>query len=137
MKLSPEFLVAGLIKSATNGRIASVRLRRIITLIIIPVWIAGIAISIDGFITALDASTKYKEYEWKLKRFNQSVRPDGYIYDNSFNQLKDDYQSEMWKYERKKDGYFYILYFLLICLIIPWVLTRIIFWIIDADKATE
>jgi hypothetical protein len=133
LKLSPENWIAGLVKSATNGRIISVRLRRILTLIIIPIWITGLVISIQGFFDARKATAYYNEQKARLDYLNSTYRNDNGRYDNSRN----DYQSGMNWAEGKMNGYYYGLYFILLCFIIPWLITRIAFWIIDAKEVEQ
>jgi hypothetical protein len=71
LKLSPEHLVARYLRSATNGKVLSVRKNRILTLLIFPIWI--IAIIIGGVATkdAIDAVPNYKAIqEFKRGPYN-------------------------------------------------------------------
>lgn len=133
LKLSPEYWISGLVKSATNGKKISVRLRRILTLIIIPLWIMGIAISVEGFIKAKEATHKYKHFKSRLESLNMMYPNDNGRFDGT----RSDYMASMNEAERNTGGYCYWIYFLLLCLIIPWVVARLVFWIIDAKEVGQ
>jgi len=68
LKLSPEFLVARFVKSATNGRKTSVKLSRILTIIVLPIWLGSIVIATDSYIQAFKAVPKYRTIQNFKKR---------------------------------------------------------------------
>lgn len=133
IKLSPEYWIGGLIKSATNGRVIPVKTKRILTSIIIPIWIVGLIICIQGFTEARKASKYYNEQKVRLDALNSTYSRDNGKFDNS----RGDYLSGMRWAEEKMNGYYYGIYFLLICFVIPWVIVRLIFWVMDSDKTKE
>lgn len=113
MKISPEHWVDKFIRSATNGRIVSVKLRRVLTLIVIPIWFLGLIYSL-------------------LWLYVGCVN--GYIY--WFRPLIEAYNKKIIFSEL----IFSLLapaFYLLICFIIPWIIVRLIFWVIDADNVTK
>lgn len=104
LNLSPELLVAKYIKSATNGRSISVRLRRILSLAFIPIWIFAIYKFISHIISTIHIRIRYNDlYETGFLRMN-------------------------WPIHLGVTLQFFAFIFL------PWIILRVIFWIIDADK---
>jgi len=99
-KLSPEHIIARFIKSATNGRSVSPRIRRLITIIIFPIWVIGLLfclwISIDMII------------------YNEMIKHPILFLDFD----------EAWSF----------LYFILLAIILPFIILKLTFWVIDADK---
>lgn len=67
LTFSPESWVAGYIKSATKGTVISIRLRRILTLVFIPIWIGSIVFSIPSYMEAFKAVPKYNRLQ-ELKK---------------------------------------------------------------------
>lgn len=128
LNLSPELLIANYVKSATNGRIISVRLRRILTLIIIPLWLGLLIWS--GIMTS-EGISAFKE----VKKIENSIRETNKFYGDA------DHigilEVELSRAEDSKDLIYYLPAFLVLGFIVPWVILRLIFWIIDADKAKE
>ena len=136
LKLSPEYWVGRFIKSATNGKSISVRLKRILTLILIPIWIGGLAWT--GYMTyiGITAYQKVKKIEYSIRETNKfysrynpntgSFTTDPYY----LNQL----ESRLAIQQDNKDLVYYLPLFLLIGFVLPWILLRLIFWIVDADK---
>lgn len=126
--LSPELLIAKYVKSATNGRIISVRLRRIMTLIIIPIWLG---LLIWSAIMTYQGITAFKE----IKKIENSIRETNKFYGdaNHIGIL----EVELSRAEDSKDLIYYFPASLILGFIIPWVILRMMYWIIDADKAKE
>ena len=99
-KLSPENIIANFIKSATNGRAVSPKLRRILTIIIFPIWVLGLAF-----------------YLWvtiDMIMYNDMIKHPIRFLDFD----------EAWS----------IIYFILIAFIIPFIILKLTFWVIDADR---
>lgn len=112
-KLSPELLVSRYIKSATKGRNVSIRTRRFLTLVLLPIWAMGLLWSLIAFYYGCLDTILY---------FNLSPA------DNFGNYVVfDEYLLCIMA----------IPIYLCICFILPWVVVRLIFWIVDADKAHE
>jgi hypothetical protein len=128
LNLSPELLIANYIKSGTKGRIISVRLRRILTLIIIPTWL--------GFLVWSGAATYQGISAFNdVKRIENSIRETNKFYgDTNHTQLL---ELELYRAEDAKDLVYYLPVFLIVSLLIPWLILRIIFWIIDAESNKE
>lgn len=108
IKLSPEYWVGGLIKSATNGRIISARLRRILTIILISIW----ALSITQIIMSI----------LDIKREL-----------NAYNKNPHTYPEYILKHNLKEP--IEIIIYVVLFMILPWLIIRLVFWVIDADKA--
>lgn len=99
-------------------------------------WIIGLILVVQGFIKAKEATKEYKQAKVRLEAINSMYPND----DGRFDMTRNEWRSVMWEAERKTDGYYYGIYYLLICFIIPWVILRLVFWIIDAkelDKVSE
>jgi hypothetical protein len=112
-KFSPELWVARFIKSATNGKTVSIRVRRILTLIVIPIWLLGLIWSLLAFYIGCIETYQY---------FNLSPS------DHFGNYVViDEYMMRILA----------IPIYLLICFATPWAITRLTFWIVDADKVRE
>jgi hypothetical protein len=135
--LSPELIIARLIKSATNGRIISVRLRRILTLIIFPIWVIGLSLAIYLLVQASSALSERDE-----------VTNDIRIYEGKARTQKDlewAYNERVFSLQKEQStldttifhGFASVFYFIILCFLLPWLILRITFWIIDADKVKE
>jgi len=125
IKISPEIWIAKFVKSATNGRVITVRLRRILTLLILPIWLLGLGITSYYCYKAIIAIPKYNEE----KEIMKSIGGVGYYYPTGYA------NDEMISLEEDIKGFISIIYYLAICFIIPWIILRLTFWIIDADNA--
>jgi hypothetical protein len=137
ISLSPEHLVAKYIKSATNGRNISVRLRRIITLILIPIWIISLVWSISMLyqgVTAIriaekfDKAIKSEGYHHEYRNGNSQIVPNSVYHDL--------WQEKLWEAQNNIDLTYYSLLPILFVFIVPWIILRLVFWVIDA-KETE
>jgi len=133
LQLSPEILVTKYIKSATKRKNIPLRLIRLFTLLMTLVWIIGLILVIQGFIKAKDATKEYKQAKVRLEAINSMYPNDN----GRFDMARDEQRSVMWEAERKTGGYYYGVYYLLICFIAPWIVLRLIFWIVDAKNAPE
>ena len=139
LRLSPELLVAKYVKSATNGKKISIRLKRVLTLILIPVWICGIVWS--GYMTfqGLMAYQKIKKIEYSIRETNKNYsrynpNTGSFTTDQQYlNQL----ESRLAIQKDNRDLIFYLPAFLVIGFVIPWVILRLMFWIIDANNTKE
>lgn len=144
---SPELWVARFIKSATNGKTISVRARRILTLIMIPLWLLGlvwcVTLCYDGTKAIFtyyklkdEASSDMGEY---IKRgLEDQQRIARKMYHNPYLTLT--YKPPDYEYEMKqaKEDILQLLAFpiyVLIFFVTPWIITRLVFWVIDADNA--
>ncbi|MGN6400970.1 MAG: hypothetical protein ACTHMD_10980 [Flavisolibacter sp.] len=118
-KLLPEYWVSGFIKSATNGRTVTVKQRRLITLLAIPIWVIGLIVTIVLVYQAIAA--------WPH-----------YIQAKSYYDL---YQSDYYNYFNLRytvyAGAISLVLYLFICFIAPWTLLRLASWIKDADNVKE
>lgn len=136
-KLSPEYLIAKYIKSATNGRSISVRLRRILTLVLIPLWIAGLVwsgyMSYEGF----KAIRKKNNIEEWLRYARLQYANNNPSMNISENPSILDSEMQLRTQKDRIDLVYYFPAFLVIGFIIPWIVLRLTFWIIDADKGKE
>ena len=128
LNLSPELLIANYVKSATNGRIISVRLRRILTLIIIPLWVG---LLIWSGIMTFQGVTAFRD----VKRIENSIRETNKFYGDAHHTGV--LELELYKAEDAKDLVYYLPAFLISSLLIPWLTLRLIFWIIDAENSKE
>lgn len=107
-KLSPEYLVAKLVKMATNGRVISPIFRRILTIILVPFWILlirGIILSIINIKEEVDI----------------------------YNRAPKMYPKEYFQHNLREPIELIIIFLTLI--VLPWLIVRLIYWVIDADKA--
>jgi hypothetical protein len=147
--ISPERLVAKFIKSATNGRTVSVRKRRILTLIAIPIWLLGFACcatcsynGVKAIFTYYEAKKNYSpEFDKYMEEDIKKMEPLAQkTYHNPYLKLRyvpKDYESEMRRAKREMFQLLAIPVYLIVFFILPWVITRLVFWIVDADKVTE
>lgn len=139
LKLSPEIWVAKYVKSATNGRVISIKLRRILTLVIIPIWLVGFCFMVDYCYDAVIAISKYKKANESVQ-FHQNERKINYGFPANQSYLIPQYESienaiaDREASKTKIYGFVSILYYVLVFYMIPWGILRIIFWIKDADK---
>lgn len=110
LKLSPEFFVSKLIKLATNGRIISAKFRRILTIILIPVWGLSIAHII---MSILDIRTKINEHNR-----NPNDYPDYVLSHNLREPIE-------------------IIIYMIVLIVVPWLLLRLVFWVYDAKEIEQ
>jgi hypothetical protein len=139
LKLSPEYWVMGFVKSATNGKNISIRLRRILTIILTPIWLGGLVWA--GYMTYIGV-TAYQ----KVKKIEHSIRETNKHYSqynpNTGSFTTDPYylrklESRLSIENDNKDLVYCLPAFLVIGFLVPWVLLRLIFWIVDADNTKE
>lgn len=133
LHITPEILVAKYIKSATNRRNISLRLIRLLTLLLFTVWIIGFYLVIQGFINSRDATKEYRQAKVRLEAIDSMYPNDN----GRFDMVRYDLRSAMLAAERKTDGYYFGIYYILICFIIPWVILRVVFWIVDAKEIEQ
>ena len=128
LNLSPEFLIANYVKSATNGRIISVRLRRILTLIIVPLWFGLLVFS---GVATWQGITAFRD----VKRIQNSIRETNKFYGDANH--TGILEIELSRAVDAKDLVYYLPAFLIGSLLIPWLILRAIFWIIDTESTKE
>lgn len=117
-KFSPEFIIAGYFKSATGGRELRPLYRRILTIVIIPIWLCGFA------------WVSYMCYDGIMAEQYYQIHTHSYdaIYYGSFGYMPEP--------RLVLDRFvFPALYYLFFCYIGPWAIMRLVFWVVDADKA--
>lgn len=114
-------VVARFVKSASAGRSVTVRMRRILTFIVIPFWLLGLTWTSINSYHATRSTISYYELKGE-KRWHH------------------DYGSN-WPYhiqlEYEKSGivgFWTIPLYVFVFFLLPWVIVRIVFWIKDADK---
>lgn len=110
MKNLPERLVHKFILSASNGRSVSPKIRRLLTLVVVPIWTLGLIYSLIWFVVGCIEGKKY----W-------------------FGTFDERYQVGV-TYEELLLAVFAPLIYFAICFFIPWTIIRLIFWVKDADK---
>jgi hypothetical protein len=135
LKLSPEYLVAGYIGSATNGRILGPRLRRLLTVIIAPFWTLLLVGLIFTSIGLYKSFTERSEARQDLKEEVRQYNEGHLVYDeayNNFGRAIERIESRT-TYEIKEQ--IEILIYLVAALIAPWLILKLIYWIVDADKS--
>ena len=175
--ISPDLLIAKFIKSATNGRVVTIRTRRVLTLILIPVWLLGLFFTIPIFYEGckaanayLDAKTdrgiRYQDlpedyyvghemHKSMRERFLRNSHPEDTLTAEEWNIIEGKEPEPDWLKEQlesytppvnqaaiddAKAGMFNLLalpLYVLIFFALPWIVLRLIFWVIDADKAKE
>ena len=128
LNLSPELLIANYVKSATNGRIISVRLRRILTLIITPIWLG---LLIWSGVMTYQGITAFRD----VKRIENSIRETNKFYGDANH--TGILEIELSRAKDYTDLVYYLPAFLIISILTPWLILRMIFWVIDADKVKE
>lgn len=128
LNLSPELLIASYIKSATKGRIISVRLRRILTLIIIPVWLGLLVWSGVMTYQGIKAFRDVKRIENSISETNKFYGDANHV---------GILEVELSRAKDYTDLVFYLPAFLISSLLFPWIILRLTFWIIDAESNKE
>lgn len=136
LKISPEYLVVKYINSATNGKVLPIRLGRILTLVIFPLWIVSLAwagaMTFEG-IKSLNKSEAL-EQSIRLERKNNSR----YDYNRSTFVTETPYlemlENKLRVERDKKDLIYYLPTCIVILFFIPWVALRLIYWVADSDK---
>jgi hypothetical protein len=147
--ITPEILVARYITSATKGRKTSIKTRRIITLILIPIWLLGlvwgVTLSYKGakaIFTYYEAKNNQSpELDKQLQEDVKKMEPLAQrMYHNPYLTLSyapKDYESEMGKAKGEMFQLLALPTYFLLFFALPWVITRLVFWIVDAEKAKE
>lgn len=175
--ISPDLLIAKFIKGATNGRVVTIRTRRVLTLILIPVWLLGLLFTIPIFYEGckaanayLDAKTdrgiRYQDlpedysvgHEMRKsmrERFLRNSHPADTLTAQEWNIIEGKEPEPDWLKEQLEsytppvdqaaieDAKVNMLNLLalplygLLLFVIPWIVLRLIYWIVDADKAKE
>lgn len=133
LHISPEILVAKYIKSATKRRNISLRLIRLLTLLLFTVWIIGFYLVIQGFINSREATKEYRQAKVRLEALDSMYPNDN----GRFDMVRFDLRSAMSAAERKTGGYYFGIYYILICFVMPWVILRVVFWIVDAKEIEQ
>ena len=138
---SPEILVGNYIKSATNGRVISLRLKRILTLILIPLSIAATVYSAIMFYQGVTAIKKVEKLEKALRseRLNNSHYDWNYgksqfVPNSPFYTL---WEQELRNAKDRIDLAYYSPLPISFLLVVPWIILRLVFWIIDAKETEE
>jgi len=135
-KLSPELWVAGFIKSATNGRVISVRFRRILSLIVLPFWILALVIfSLISYTLIINIKENINANHYikeKISGRESSGDMSMQEYD-PYNHMAESFREVETTTSNIKELTWELICIVLI-LIAPWVLLRLTFWIIDADE---
>lgn len=137
LKLSPEHLVVKYINSATNGKVLSIRLGRLLTLIVFPLWIVSLAwagiMTFEG-IKSINKS-KALEQSIRFERKNNSH----YDYNRSTFVAETPYlemlENKLRGERDKKNLIYYLPVCIVILLFIPWIVLRLIYWVVDSDKS--
>lgn len=164
LRFSPELMIARFIKSATNGRSITIRLRRILTLVIIPIWLLGLVWVVILYIDAINAIPKLKLIEeYKKGRYHQDMarqeqRKHYLPLSESESSQQSYFNYKFWsdvgiegasEFDDVNDllaiaeanqksslqNFFALPIFLVVFVFAPWALLRLTFWIFDADKS--
>lgn len=130
LKLSPEYMISKYAKSATNGRSISVRVSRIIILALVALLVVVIVVTIQDYSKAKEATSRYNLNKAQLEAINRMYPNDNGKWDYA----RDEKLSGMAYAKADMNWYYFPIYFLLILFIVPWVIIRLSFWIIDAGK---
>ncbi len=133
LKLSPDYLVVKYLKSATNGKSISIRLIRVVTLILIALLITGTIVTVNGYLKAKQAAKEYNQNKFGLMVLNATYKNDNGKWDYQ----RDEYLGAMMRAKRNMNWYEFPIYFFLTCFIIPWICIRLSFWIIDAGMGKQ
>lgn len=169
-KYSSELLVARFIKSATNGRTVSIRTRRVFTLILVPIWLLGLAWSAPFFYDGCKSIIEYFEirrnsripYEYlsegtRKVMIRDAIRSESSIADTldytTWEIIEGREQTPQWVIDKinrmsyRQDeldeaksrmlGMLSLPFYIGVFFVMPWVILRLIFWIVDADKGNE
>lgn len=137
--ITPELWVAKYIKSATNGKTLSIRSRRILTLFLVPIWIAGLVWSVYMTYIGISAYQKVKNIEYSIRETNKFYSR----YNSNAGSFTTDpvylerLESRLSVEQDNKDLIYYLPAFLIIGFILPWIILRLIFWIIDAKEIEQ
>jgi hypothetical protein len=115
-------------------------------LIIIPIWLFGLCITAFYTYNATAAIFKISDAKKDLNSYYQAkaeyMKDPKHLlerYDSGFTNTRDEYaeQQEREINDLQDDelyGIYAIIIYIATCFIIPWVILRLTFWIIDADK---
>jgi len=109
LRLSPESWIAGLVKLST-GRVISAKFKRILTIILVPVWLLSLA---QIIMSLLDIKREVNEYNK-----NPHVYPEHIFKHNLREPIE-------------------IIIYMIVLIVVPWLLLRLVFWVIDAEKVKE
>lgn len=169
MKLSPELLVTRYLQSAMNGKKLSLRLRRILTLVIIPIWLLGL---FQVFVLSEDAVSAIPKYraiqEFKKGPFNHDYDDGnsygGHVHRSWYGDGETSHQcnfnSPFWgefglyntshfdsvkglvaiaesNQEARLTQFFSLPMFLLVLVLVPWLIIRTIYWVLDAKEQNQ
>ena len=139
INLSPEVLVRKYIKSATNGKVIPVRIGRLLTLILIPLWIGGVIWSGIMSLEGIKAINKTKRLEEAIRFERKNSKP---YYPNGGTMLYEspylqDLQQKLTVQQDKRDFVFYFPAYIIIAFILPWIIVKLIFWVIDAKEVVQ
>ncbi len=138
INFSPEQLVAKYVKSATNGRSISIRLRRIITLFLFPLWIIAFAWSITMLYQGVSAINT-------AKKLDKAIKSEKYYYnynDGKTQWIPSSPYHELWQQNLMlAQGRIVLLYYsplpILFLLLVPWIGLRLVFWIVNANEVVQ
>ena len=131
-KFSPELIVARYIKSATNGRILTVRMSRLLALIILPIWLVVFILSGIMMYDGIRSFVKLAEIEDHRKISTANIQS-SIDQSREISRIDDEYYYD----KIQNDNRISVLFlpaFIVICFGIPWALLRLVFWIIDGDN---
>ncbi len=109
LRLSPESWIAGLVKLST-GRVISAKFRRILTVILVSVWLLSF---VQIIMSLLDIKREVNEHNK-----NPHIYPEHILKHNLREPIE-------------------IIIYMIALIIVPWLLLRLAFWVIDADKPKE
>lgn len=135
-KLSPEYWVSTYIKSATKREIKSKLDRRVLTLLFCICWFIGLIPVWNSFQDARQAEKDYARASIQLGLTPQYVG--SLLSQYEIESRKESYKNEqLQRMETAKSRMQWLpdlLYYFLFAFVCPWIILRIIFWIVNAKE---